>query len=125
VRRRHPARAGLQPARAVVCVVAAAALLAGCGGDDDGDVETAAQPDPEAISIEQLSQVPLGTRRARVERVLGLPYRKQATPPSGVAQECYRYRGIAAGGEVDPLNEYRLCYDRRDRLSVKSTAPVR
>ena len=57
-----------------------------------------------------------------MERVLGPPYRKQETKPSGVAQQCYRYRGIAANGEVDPVNEYRLCYDGGDRLSVKSTA---
>jgi len=101
------------------------AVFAGCGGDDDGDADTAAQPESEAISLEQLSQVPLGTRRARVERVIGPPYRKQDTKPGGVAQQCYRYRGTAASGEVDPLNEYRLCYDRRDRLSVKSTAPIR
>lgn len=98
--------------------------LAACGGDDDDDATTRARQ-PKAISFEQLSQVPLGTRRARVERVLGPPYREQKTTRSGVAHECYRYRGIAAGGQVDPTNEYRLCYDRRARLSVKSTAPIR
>jgi hypothetical protein len=96
--------------------------MAGCGGDDD---DSGAEPEPSAITSEQLSQVPLGTPQSRVERVLGPPYRKQATKPSGVAQQCYRYRGIAASGEVDPANEYRLCYDRRNRLSVKSTAPIR
>jgi len=100
-------------------------VLAGCGGEGEDNPATTTEPEPNAISLEQLSQVPLGTRRSRAERVLGPPYRKQQTKPSGVAHRCYRYRGIAAGGEVDPLNEYRLCYDRRDRLSVKSTAPIR
>jgi hypothetical protein len=68
--------------------------------------------------------VALGARRARVERVLGPPYRKQETRPSGVVHQCYRYRGIAENGDVDPVNEYRLCYDRKGRLSVKSTAPI-
>jgi hypothetical protein len=119
----HAARVGFQPARAVVFLLVVAGFAA-CGSDDAGDAVTTAEPEPAAITSEQLSQVPLGTRRARVERVLGPPYRKQDTKPSGVAQQCYRYRGIAGGGVLDPVNEYRLCYDRRDRLSVKSTAPI-
>jgi hypothetical protein len=103
-----------------VCLVVAASL-AGCGDDDEA---TKAEPESKPITFEQLSHVPLGARRARVERVLGPPYRRQETKPSGVAYRCYRYRGIAENGEVDSANEYRLCYNRRGRLSVKSTAPV-
>jgi hypothetical protein len=42
-----------------------------------------------------------------------------------VVDQCYRYRGMAPNGQVDPANEYRLCYNGKDRLSVKSTAPIR
>ena len=120
----HPTRAGLESARVVVYLAVVVALLAGCGGEDDRDTVTTSEPEPAAISGEQLSRVALGTPRSRVERVLGLPYRKQETKPSGVAHQCYRYRGIAPNGQIDPANEYRLCYNRKGRLSVKSTAPI-
>ena len=121
--RTHAARAALKPARAVVCLAVAGALWAGCGGDDDREAPTA--PEPAAVTGQEVTQIPLGTPRPRVERTLGPPYREEQVEPAGVIEHCYRYRGIAANGEVDPTNEYRLCYDRRDRLSVKSTAPIR
>ncbi len=117
------ARAGLKPARAVVCLAVAGALLAGCNGDDD-EREASTTPEPQAVTGTEVAGIPLGTPRPRVERALGSPYRRERTRPSGVIDRCYRYRGIAGTGEVDPTNEYRLCYDRRDRLSLKSTAPI-
>jgi hypothetical protein len=122
----HSARAGStsRPGRRVYLAVVIA-LLAGCGGDDDGDTSSTSAAKPAAISAEQLSKVPLGTPRSRVERALGEPYRKQETKPYGVVHQCYRYRGIAPNGHVDPVNEFRLCYNGKDRLSVKSTAPIR
>ena len=57
-------------------------------------------------------------------RQIGPPVRRQKVKPYGVVASCFRYSVMDdMTGEVDPRFEFRLCYDRRDRLSLKSTAP--
>ena len=76
------------------------------------------------IGFTRVSSLRLGTPRAIVVRQIGRPARSQKVRPYGVVARCFRYLAMdEATGQIDPRYEFRLCYDRRDRLSFKSTAP--
>ena len=78
----------------------------------------------QPVAFAQVSTLRLGTPRAAVVRQLGMPARSQKVKPFGVVARCFRYLAMdEATGQIDPRYEFRLCYDRRDRLSFKSTAP--
>ena len=113
---------------AMVAIVLTLLLGAGCGSDDDEGSKPRpkpAKPVSKALTFAQVSTLPMGTPRASVVKKIGPPYRRQPVKPAGVVASCYRYGAVnEATGQVDELNEFRLCYDRRDRLSFKSTAPI-
>lgn len=112
-------------------MVAAAALTlmltTACGAESDEVVRTRERPPQETsrpLSFAQVSRLRFGTPRATVVRQIGPPLRRQKVKPYGVVASCFRYRALDdASGQIDPRFEFRLCYDRRDRLSLKSTAP--
>lgn len=106
-------------------------LAAGCGAQESesrgaGDKAQPRSPAQAStpLGYAQVSLLRFGTPRALVVRRIGPPLRQQKVKPYGVVAQCFRYGAIyESTGQTDPRVEYRLCYDRRDRLSLKSTAP--
>jgi len=102
-------------------------LVTGCGGEGDepepARVEVRKE-EPRLLTFAQVTRLRFGTPRVKILRQFGPPLRRQRVRPYGVVATCYRYRAANdATGQIDPYTEFRLCYDRRDRLSLKSTAP--
>ena len=113
----------------IVGLSLAALLAAGCGTDETENPGSTGSPSPEEVSkpitAKQVIALRLGTPRVEVVERIGPPVREdEEVKQAGVIDRCYRYRGLDRTDQIDPDMEYRLCYDDRDRLSVKSTAPV-
>lgn len=115
-------------------IVLALSVLAGCEGDDDpspGETDrgTTAGNGPRRstrpLTFSQLETLPLGTpRRTVVERIGPAEGSDFSLKPGGVVAVCVRYRSVNETTErPDPNVDFRLCYDRAGKLSVKSTAP--
>ncbi len=106
-------------------------LAAGCGGGEDDDGKKGGPGPRDApkqtsrpLAFAQVAKLPLGTPRSEVVRRFGPPVRRQRVKPYGVVSKCFRYGAVNdTTGRLDPDVEFRLCYNRRDRLSLKSTAP--
>lgn len=134
----HEARPGLlstqRPrlsARRLIAITALAVLLlTGCDTEEpEKDRPTGERPLPKeparAITFRQVTALRFGTPRTDVVKRIGPPVREQKVKPLGVVATCYRYHGLdERTGKIDPNTGFRLCYNRRDRLSLKSTAPV-
>jgi hypothetical protein len=122
------------PARLVVLVLPALLLVTACGGRADGvgktgesrvtTQSTTATPASRPPTYSEVYVLRLGTPRARVIRQIGPPDRPDKVRPFGVVARCFRYLAWdETTAQISSQYEFRLCYDRRDRLSLKSTAP--
>ena len=117
---------------AIVIALLTLVVCVGCGGEERESGETRAKAPTDkaptdrsrSLTFAQVTSLRFGTPRARVVRQIGPPVRRQKVKPYGVVAKCYRYRAVDdATGRTDPRLEFRLCYNRRDRLSLRSTAP--
>ncbi len=113
-------------ARGVIAGLSLISILAsGCGADDPATSSSPPSEEvPTAITAEQVTALAFDTPKADVVDRLGPPLSQEEIKPEGVVAECYRYRGLDETGRIDPDTEFRLCYDDRGRLSLKSTAPT-
>ena len=114
--------------RSALAIALAALLLGpGCGGEKGSSSKTtgtAPEKTSKAVTFAELSSLKLGTKQGKVLERLGPPIERERSKPSGVAVKCYRYYAVnSTGTAIDTQEEFRLCYDRLDRLSVKATAP--
>ena len=122
------------------------ALASGCG--EDGEEGDKAAPAPPAdrttedrtapdraedrpavgpsrpVTFAELETLPLRATREEVVRRVGPPERRERVKPAGVAISCFRYRSVnETTQKPDPNVDFRICYDRAGKLSVKATAP--
>jgi hypothetical protein len=112
---------------AVALVLPALLLTTGCGGGAGrtGSTTTAAsRPTTRPLTYSEVYTLPLGTTELAILRRFGPPLRPDRVKPLGVVATCYRYYAANDVNGVDPRYQWRLCYDRRHRLSLKTTAPA-
>ena len=99
-----------------------ALALTGCGGEGPDRAK------PEAtVRLSEASRLEANTPRAEVLRRIGDAYIGEP-PPKATSNVnwCYRWRlEPEGGGKPDPSTDVRICFDRRDRLTVVMTAPRR
>ncbi len=121
------------------------AIASGCGEDGEGDMGAPAGPGEKStadrtapdradstpaaepsrpLTFADLETLPLRAPRQEVVRRVGPPERRERVKPAGVAITCFRYRSVnETTQQPDPNVDFRICYDRGGKLSVKATAP--
>ena len=121
------------------------ALAAGCGEDGKGDAAAPAPPGDETtadrtapdraggrpaaepsrpLTFAEVETLRLRATRQEVVGKVGPPERREHVKPAGVAITCFRYRSVnETTQQPDPNVDFRICYDRAGKLSVKATAP--